>query len=818
MVGTGNVLREGVDRATNIDVNIKGDEGRSSLTGNNSSTFGGKAQKTLTEQLKRMVGVDVGIGALLKQSQIFTGYLGNLFAIVGALIDTILAPLAPLAFKSLAKLGAIIPKIADMAGKYIPRIVKWGEKLVNDVDAFFKQWVDKDYAGKILKGVLALVAGNIALRAILITGGTSASMLGLRRGGLVNMAVRGGGALMGRGGGLGIGAAMTGLPFVGSRLFGGGGSTPPPMLPSTTGGGVRPPVGYSRPGFIGRLRGRDGIPSNMRYNETAARWQYRSAAQGAPPGQAGQFVPFAGGQSAGGSGGRMSRIMGRLGGGGKIPILGSALAAFSGYQGGRDQGMSVGMSAGRGATTAATTFGGAKIGAAIGTAIAPGIGTAIGTVLGGLAGFATGSGVFDKLFGKKSEGFNLDIGGQIGASGYQAPFFVAEAQEYWSDQIRKDGMIIDEHALAVAVDKKMMEDEMAARGESIDSLHEWTDAEKDAINAMSATGDKLREGSEPEGSEAQYEKDYMDRLIKLQNEAFDQKMRDMGKVWDDTIQAWVDPATIVDTQGLDESQIMEDFNAAQAAADAAAAAAAQAEATEIANTKQREEALLGIEGKDWEHPSGRTFEEVFRSLQDEATLGTPEGLAEYRKERNELYRMLRELVNTALAKASSLGTIGGDSEAGFGGALDVTADPTPPEAIITQAQYTSPAAVAAMQQAAMDAYATSQQAALDAAENVPDIIVPEPQKEMVQVGEIVDQVQTLKEIWKVPTEIETWKPPPIFKDMDAGEGDEGGVGYVQSVQITMQDQSGVEVPIVIDEINNNVYKANYFSGEDPWNL
>ena len=803
-------IREGVDRATNIDVNIKGDEGRSPLTGNNSSTFGGKTQKTLTEQLKRMVGVDVGIGALLKQSQIFTGYLGNLFAIVGALIDTILAPLAPLAFKSLAKLGAIIPKVADMAGKYIPGIVKWVEKTSKDIDKFFKHFVHKDYAGILLKLVGGLIALNLTIRMIRFTGGGAASLVGLRQGGALNMAYRGGSALMGRGGGLGIGTAMAGLPFVGSRLFGGGGSTPPPMLPSTTGGGgVRPPVGYSRPGFIGRLRGRDGIPSNLQYNETAGRWQYRSVAQGAPVGQAGNFVPFAGGQTAGGSGGRMSRIMGRLGGGGKIPILGSALAAFSGYQGGRDQGMSVGMSAGRGATTAATTFGGAKIGAAIGTAIAPGIGTAIGTVLGGLAGFATGSGVFDKLFGKKSEGFNLDIGGQIGASGYQAPFFVAEAQEYWSDQIRKDGMIIDEHALAVAVDKKMLEDEMAARGESIDSLHEWTDAEKDAINAMAATS-TVGQGSEPEGEEEAY----LANLIKLQNEAFAQKMKDQGMVWDTTTGSWVNPDTIEDT-GLDESQIMEDFNAAQAAAAEAAAAAAQAEATAIAKTKQEEEALLGIEGKDWEHPSGRTFEEVFRSLQDEATLGTPEGLAEYRAERNELYLMLRELVNTALAKASSLGTIGGASEAGEGGALDVPADPTPPPTLPTQ--YVSPAEMAAMQQAADQAYAASQQAALDAAENTLDL-VPEAQKEMVQeTMQVGDQmVETLKEVWKVPNEIETWRPPPTFKDMDTGEGDEGGVGYVQSVQIHMQDQSGVDVPIVIDEINNNVYKVNYFDGEDPW--
>ena len=66
-------------------------------SGNNSGFGGRGTEKTLGQQLKKMAGIDLGIGALLKQSQIFTGYLGNIFAIVGALIDTILAPLAPIA-------------------------------------------------------------------------------------------------------------------------------------------------------------------------------------------------------------------------------------------------------------------------------------------------------------------------------------------------------------------------------------------------------------------------------------------------------------------------------------------------------------------------------------------------------------------------------------------------------------------------------------------------------------------------------------------------------------------------------------------------
>ena len=112
---------EGFERARRAwEVTVSSDSQKN--TGNNASTWGGKTQKTLTEQLKKMVGIDVGIGALLKQSQIFTGFLGNLFAIVGALIDTVLAPLAPIAFKALAKLGALIPSFAKVAQTWIPKI------------------------------------------------------------------------------------------------------------------------------------------------------------------------------------------------------------------------------------------------------------------------------------------------------------------------------------------------------------------------------------------------------------------------------------------------------------------------------------------------------------------------------------------------------------------------------------------------------------------------------------------------------------------------------------------------------------------------
>ena len=96
--------------------------------GSNAGNQSKKDSKSLAGSLKRLVGIDLGLGALLKQSQIFTGYMGNLFSIVGAIIDTVLAPLAPVAFKALAALGKKIPVIAAMAEKHIPKVVTWVQK------------------------------------------------------------------------------------------------------------------------------------------------------------------------------------------------------------------------------------------------------------------------------------------------------------------------------------------------------------------------------------------------------------------------------------------------------------------------------------------------------------------------------------------------------------------------------------------------------------------------------------------------------------------------------------------------------------------
>jgi len=58
-----------------------------------------------------VMGINFGIAALLKQSQLFTGFIGSIFQILGGFVDVLIAPLMPLMFKGLAWVAKGIPWI-----------------------------------------------------------------------------------------------------------------------------------------------------------------------------------------------------------------------------------------------------------------------------------------------------------------------------------------------------------------------------------------------------------------------------------------------------------------------------------------------------------------------------------------------------------------------------------------------------------------------------------------------------------------------------------------------------------------------------------
>ena len=75
-----------------------------------------KATLDTADYLKKMAGKPLGIaginlsvGSLLKQSQLFTGILGSFFQVAGALIDSFLMPFMPFLFDQVAKMAGFVP-------------------------------------------------------------------------------------------------------------------------------------------------------------------------------------------------------------------------------------------------------------------------------------------------------------------------------------------------------------------------------------------------------------------------------------------------------------------------------------------------------------------------------------------------------------------------------------------------------------------------------------------------------------------------------------------------------------------------------------
>lgn len=71
----------------------------------------------------KKAGISFGLSSILKQSQIFTGFLGSVFQIVGGLVDVLLAPLMPILIPVLQILAKSIPIVSKVANFVIGGLV-----------------------------------------------------------------------------------------------------------------------------------------------------------------------------------------------------------------------------------------------------------------------------------------------------------------------------------------------------------------------------------------------------------------------------------------------------------------------------------------------------------------------------------------------------------------------------------------------------------------------------------------------------------------------------------------------------------------------
>ena len=154
----------------------------------------GQAQKEGSSSIKgalKATGIQLTLGNLLKQSQIFTGVINAIFSVVGAMFDIILAPFMPLIAKFLETvipvligfaenianfLGGELAALEEMGilGYFQDRIQKLWEWAVNELpDLVIKVWewyqsnvTEKipewiGFAAEALKEALTWIAENI---------------------------------------------------------------------------------------------------------------------------------------------------------------------------------------------------------------------------------------------------------------------------------------------------------------------------------------------------------------------------------------------------------------------------------------------------------------------------------------------------------------------------------------------------------------------------------------------------------------------------------------------------------------------------------
>jgi len=89
-----------------------------------------KLNKSTSKGVGATLGIKLGTASILKQSQVFTGFVGTIFQLMGAMVDVILAPFLPV----------LIPAIRKMA-ELIPYMAKYAQNIFDFLDRTLFEWL-----------------------------------------------------------------------------------------------------------------------------------------------------------------------------------------------------------------------------------------------------------------------------------------------------------------------------------------------------------------------------------------------------------------------------------------------------------------------------------------------------------------------------------------------------------------------------------------------------------------------------------------------------------------------------------------------------
>lgn len=133
----------------------------------------------MTKSIGGTFGIQFSIASILKQSQIFTGTLGTIFQILGAMVDVMLAPFMPIFVRVIRRMVSWIPLIQEKA----EAAAEWLENAwfnnkgdtMNFLAAVIKKGISEVPWGSVLKAIITnrslTIAAGLALAPS--TGGAS---------------------------------------------------------------------------------------------------------------------------------------------------------------------------------------------------------------------------------------------------------------------------------------------------------------------------------------------------------------------------------------------------------------------------------------------------------------------------------------------------------------------------------------------------------------------------------------------------------------------------------------------------------------------
>tara|TARA_R110000824_G_scaffold276816_1_gene465221 strand:+ start:2540 stop:3967 length:1428 start_codon:yes stop_codon:yes gene_type:complete len=121
-----------------------------------------KVNKSNKSFLKSSLGINFGVAAMLKQSQIFTGVIGTIFQLIGALVDVILAPFLPVLIPAIKEIASWIPKVAGWARKtyeFLAPIFAFFNGLFDKLPGMITGPIEAMFTAVILTGLVARLFG-----------------------------------------------------------------------------------------------------------------------------------------------------------------------------------------------------------------------------------------------------------------------------------------------------------------------------------------------------------------------------------------------------------------------------------------------------------------------------------------------------------------------------------------------------------------------------------------------------------------------------------------------------------------------------------